>query len=66
MQLSFVTVGPLKLPHLGRVRGETESVKQPEYDQDGFELDGDCGDDAGLLGEADGEEAAGEEDCCSG
>ena len=36
----MVTCAPLKFDHTGRVRGETVSVKQPEYDQEGLDVDG--------------------------
>ena len=52
-QASLVTCGPLKFDHWGRVRGKTVSVKQPEYDQEGSDVDG------GVAGEdgAEGDEA---------
>ena len=43
---------------MGRVRGETVSVKQPEYDQEGLDVDG------GLAGDedAEGDDAGADED----
>jgi len=68
-QASLVTCGPLKFDHWGRVRGKTVSVKQPEYDQEGSDVDGGVagedgaeGDEAGAGGDvgADETECAGE------